>query len=693
MTNKSLVGLLLLAAAPGCVATDSESVEERVGESQSAITLPDITAERALVMDSATQDILYEQAGNPVAAAMGSTAKIMTMYVALKAVADGHVSFDDKITISEKAATQGCNCFASDEPGILVGGDQMTLHDALSAVAISDGEPTVAVAEFVAKAVIEGSKTPNLTWEDSAYWEQQFIGLMNDAVDDLGLADTHFATVHGGDDPTQHITPESLALLWEYGKADHDHWLTYLGWWDRDLVVFPGGAAVGVPYNQTNTHGFYPNVEGAKGGNSPECIDCFVTSADRLGRRVTITNLQSTNNKADAAEQLRYGFEKLLEPRVATSTTVLGIQDHALSCSGTEVLSAAGSALGKLVLTRHTASADAKTLSFVDWLPTNDTVQNVDIDRISSSYVVTIEQRATNSIVLRSWSWGTKAPVVGDTEALGSGTIVRVNRLSSTRVLSSHLTSSGLVLKTWSLSSSGALALLDTKTFNDLTLTELDTAANSEGNAALVVLRKGGNLHLRTYSISAAGIMSLVSTMDKGAVTSVRTAFIGNGLTGGHDTGPTASGGMYYPPSLNARYAVSYIDGAGWHEIAYVRTNANVPYWMRGWGDAGLPGTETAVTGVRGSGAASVYRGFDNKDHVAVSDFPWMHPIHTTASAWDELQRQYRRVSHNPLSASALASQVEICTVNAGASSAAQVSAMRDPGSQLVLRLWREGAN
>jgi hypothetical protein len=194
----------------------------------------------------------------------------------------------------------------------------------------------------------------------------------------------------------------------------------------------------------------------------------------------------------------------------------------------------------------------------------------------------------TGSIELRSWNWSTKAPVVVDTEVAVTGTVVRVTRLTSTRVLTSHLTSAGLVLKTWSLSAPA---------------------------------------HLRD-------------------------------------------------------------------EIAYVRTNLNVPYWMRGWGNAGLPGTETAVTGVRGSGAASVYRGLDAQDHLAVSDFPWEHPIHTTSSASDELQRKYRRVAHTPATAGVLAEHVEICSVSAGNSSAAaQVTAFRDPGSQLTLRLWREGAN
>jgi D-alanyl-D-alanine carboxypeptidase len=694
MKMRSYVGLLLLAVAPGCGATDSESEEELVGESQSAVTLPTITAERAVVLDPQSSNVIYAKNGSPVEAAMGSTAKIMTMYVALKAVSDGHVAFSDKITISAKAAKQACNCFASDSPGILVAGDKMTLHDALSAVAISDGEPTVAVAEYVAKAVVDGSKTPNATEAQSAYWEQQFIGLMNDEVDALGLADTHFATVHGGDEPSQHISPESLALLWEHGRSDHQHWLTYLGWWNRDLYVYPGGAAVGVPYNEKNAHTFYPNVEGAKGGNSVECIDCFVTSADRLGRRVTATNLQSTSNTADAAEQLRFGFEKLLEPKVAASAPVVGIQDHALSCSGNEVISAAGSALGKMLLMRHTASADGKTLSFVDWLPTNDSVQNIDVERINPNYVVTIEQRQGGAVELRSWSWGAGAPTLVDTESLGSGSILRVNKLAANRLAANRLASTGLVMQTFALSSTGALSLLDTKTYNNATLTELDAAANTNGEV-LVALRKGGSLHLRSYAVNlATGLITLAATMDKGPLTSVRTAFIGNGVTGPHKTTSAAGNLVDNPQSIDSRYAVSYIDGAGWHEIAYVRTNANVPYWMQGWGDAGLLGSETAVTGVRGSGAASVYRGLGNQDHLAVSDFPWAHPVHTTSSASDDLKRRFRRVSHSPPSQSVLASQLEICSVSSGANSAAaQVSAIRDPASQLVLRLWREGAN
>ena len=57
------------------------------GPAGAALPDPVITAERAAVYDPLADEFRYLKAGSPAGAAMASTAKIMTIYVALDAVA------------------------------------------------------------------------------------------------------------------------------------------------------------------------------------------------------------------------------------------------------------------------------------------------------------------------------------------------------------------------------------------------------------------------------------------------------------------------------------------------------------------------------------------------------------------------------------------------------------------------------
>ncbi|MDZ4825845.1 MAG: hypothetical protein SGJ13_05185, partial [Actinomycetota bacterium] len=501
-----------------------------------ALSPGDISAERAAVYDPLADEFLYEQAGTPAEAAMGSTAKIMTMYVALNSVANGDVSMVDKITISAKAATQGCNCF-NDVDGTLQGGDQMSLRDALHAVALSDGEPTVAVAEFVAKAVIDGVKTPNETWDEAAYWETEFVGLMNEAVVSMGLDSTHFETPHGGDSEGQYTTAADLARIWNVGVEVHTDFLEILGWWQRDLLVYHGGGVLATAYPLSLWHGYYPGVEGSKGGGSTECQLCWIASAQRLGRRVIVSNMQSDDAMGDAATQFAAGFEQIFEPHTVASVGNAGaITDHALACRGSDVVSAARDAGGKLLLQRYTANADPATLVKVGGLATGIVAKSVDVDRVNANYVTTVEQQAgggTDRVYLRSWRWIGANPTLVDTELVGRGTLAHVEQLTDDRVLTVYRSDTGYRLNPWRVELDGTLTALHLLDVVGMPA-ELDVAADMVGLEAFVVVRDAkGNLVGRTYAIAVAnGVISLVDEDVRGNATSVRVAYVGTGWFG-----------------------------------------------------------------------------------------------------------------------------------------------------------------
>jgi D-alanyl-D-alanine carboxypeptidase len=119
-----------------------------------------------------------------------SLAKLMTVYVFLNAAAEGEVSLDDALDISKAAAAQPAR------KAYLQAGKTIKANKAmLAAIVHSANDAAVVLAEAVA-----GS-------------EADFVELMNEAAESLGMTATHFTNASGLPDPDARITARDTALL------------------------------------------------------------------------------------------------------------------------------------------------------------------------------------------------------------------------------------------------------------------------------------------------------------------------------------------------------------------------------------------------------------------------------------------------------------------------------------------------
>ncbi len=134
---------------------------------------PAVAAASAVLMDAYSGKILY--AKNPHARmAPASVTKVMTLLLAVEAIARGKASWKDRVVASEAAWEMGGSEIWL-EPG-----EEMSLRELLIAIAVgSANDACVAVAEHLA-----GS-------------EEAFVALMNAKARSLGLRDTHFVNSHG----------------------------------------------------------------------------------------------------------------------------------------------------------------------------------------------------------------------------------------------------------------------------------------------------------------------------------------------------------------------------------------------------------------------------------------------------------------------------------------------------------------
>ena len=147
------------------------------------------SAGTSLVIDASSGAVLSsENASQPWHPA--STTKMMTAYLALKAVREGRIGLETAIPASRLAASQ---------PRVKVyikAGQEVTLDNALRIMMVKSAND---IAYVVAEGV--GGDVPT------------FVSMMNAEAARLGMSDTHFVNPNGWHHPDQQVSARDLAIL------------------------------------------------------------------------------------------------------------------------------------------------------------------------------------------------------------------------------------------------------------------------------------------------------------------------------------------------------------------------------------------------------------------------------------------------------------------------------------------------
>ncbi len=185
-----------------------------------------------IVIDAETGAVLDEQDATrrwyPA-----SVTKLMTAYVAFKAIRDGKATPQSVVTYSANAAAE-----PPSKMGFKVG-TQLTLDNALKMLLIkSANDIAVAVAETVG-----GS-------------EEEFIAMMNAEASRMGLSATHFVNPHGLPDNRQVSSARDLAVLAMILWREFPDYRDYFG---------HSGARFGKKLLKSANREYLARVEGANG--------------------------------------------------------------------------------------------------------------------------------------------------------------------------------------------------------------------------------------------------------------------------------------------------------------------------------------------------------------------------------------------------------------------------------------------
>lgn len=240
----------------------------------------DTIAQSAILMDG-NGTVLFEKDPHrklPPA----SVTKVMTLLLAVEAVEQGRIKLTDEVFTSENAWRQGGSQIWL-EPG-----EKMTVKEMMIAIAVvSANDAAVALMEH-----IYGS-------------EQAAIDAMNKRAENLGLKNTHFASVNGLPVKDHYMSAYDTALIVKEAVR-HPLYLEMSGvkeYWLRDgknwLV------------NTNKLLWWYKGADGLKTGWTEEAKYCFAGTAKRDGLRLISVVFATPDPRSHLRESMKlmdWGF-------------------------------------------------------------------------------------------------------------------------------------------------------------------------------------------------------------------------------------------------------------------------------------------------------------------------------------------------------------------------------------------------
>lgn len=241
---------------------------------------PKIKASSYLVMDFNSGKLLVEE-NSEQRLPPASLTKMMTVYVVSHELANGKISLDDEVLVSEKAwRTQGSRMF-------IEVGKKVSLNDLLHGVIIQSGnDASVALAEYVSGT------------------EDVFADLMNKHAERLGMKNTNFVNSTGLPDENHYTTAVDLARLARAMIND----------FPEEYALYKVKEYTFNNIKQHNRNKLLwrdRNVDGIKTGHTEEAGYCLVASSLKDGMRLisVVMGTDGVNARAKASQALlNYGY-------------------------------------------------------------------------------------------------------------------------------------------------------------------------------------------------------------------------------------------------------------------------------------------------------------------------------------------------------------------------------------------------
>ena len=263
----------------------------------------EIDASYVILQDHLSGDILYEKdADGKIYPA--SMTKIMTSLIVFDLLKKGETSLDEKITISEKAWRMSQSGYSS---MFIMLNDQVTVENLLKGIIIVSGnDACVAIAEGLSGT------------------EKDFVILMNEKAEEIGMYNTNFNNSSGINDSQNYSTVRDILKMSRYMIKNYPEYYTYFKektfTWDR---------TGGDPIKQGNRNPLlYKNigVDGIKTGFLTVEQYSLASSINTGERRINAvaSGFQTKNARSsESAKMLNWGLRKFDTVQVVKENEVI----------------------------------------------------------------------------------------------------------------------------------------------------------------------------------------------------------------------------------------------------------------------------------------------------------------------------------------------------------------------------------
>ncbi len=250
---------------------------------------PEIEAPSYILIEASTGKVICEENASE-RRSPASITKIMTLLLIFDHLNAGRIKLESEVMTSAYAKSMGGSQVFLEE------GEIQTLETIIKCIAVASGnDASVAAAEFIA-----GS-------------EEEFVNMMNNKAQELGLNDTHFVDCCGLSDSDEHYSSaKDVAIMSRELITKYPQVLEYTKIWMEDITHTTSQGSSNFTLSSTNKLlKMYEWATGLKTGSTSKALYCLSASASKDNIDLIAVVMGSPSNKVrfqDAMALLNYGY-------------------------------------------------------------------------------------------------------------------------------------------------------------------------------------------------------------------------------------------------------------------------------------------------------------------------------------------------------------------------------------------------
>lgn len=257
--------------------------------SMTVLAAPEVATPSYVVMEASTGQVICEQDAD-TRRSPASITKIMTLLIIFEHLKSGRIRLKDEVITSAYAKSMGGSQVFLEE------GEAQTLDTMIKCISVASGnDASVAVAEYIA-----GS-------------EGEFVKLMNEKAEALGMQNTHFEDCCGLTDSDNHYSSaRDVAIMSRELITKYPEVFTYTKIWMEDIEHKTAQGTTSFTLASTNKLlKQYEWTTGLKTGSTSKALYCLSATAKKDDMELIAVVMAAPDPKTrfqDAITLLNYGY-------------------------------------------------------------------------------------------------------------------------------------------------------------------------------------------------------------------------------------------------------------------------------------------------------------------------------------------------------------------------------------------------